>query len=278
MTGRRIRRDPRTLWASGRLNFGRMFEDAAIELEVFAPGARVFCVASAGCTAFALAEHGCEVTAVDVNPAQVAYVRARLAGEPARPGRADTILARFRRLGSSAAVRRFCELDDPAEQVAFWDERLDSTRFRLAFASVLRPPARAAGLPTRLDRLVRGRLRRGFSRYPNRDNPYVRGLFLGELPPPPAADLPVRVETGDAAAFLERSPPASFDGFTFSNVLDGARHAYAERLRAAAAHAAAPGAIAVARTLAEPASPEELERATRDRAPLWGAIRVERVA
>ena len=269
---------PDSRWASGRLNFGRMFEDAEIELGVFAPGARVFCVASAGCTAFALAEHGCDVTAVDVNPAQTAYVRARLAGAPSRPGLADKMLARFRRLGSSDTLRAFCELDDPHEQVAFWDERLDSARFRLAFAAALRPAALAAALPPRLDVLVRGRLRRGFAAYRNRSNPYLRGLLLGELPPPPPRGLAVRVETADAAEFLERCMPASFDGFTFSNVLDGADHAFAGRLREAAARAAAPGAIAVLRTLAEPESPDELEHARRDRAPLWGAIRIEQAA
>jgi S-adenosylmethionine:diacylglycerol 3-amino-3-carboxypropyl transferase len=255
-----------------------MFEDAELELGVFAPGSRVFCVASAGCTAFALAEHGCDVTAVDVNPAQTEYVRTRLEGAPSRSGLVDAILARFRRLGSSDALREFCELADPEEQVAFWDERIDAPLFRLAFAAAVRPPAIAARLPPRLDMLVRGRLRRAFARHPNRDNPYVRGLLLGELPPPPARGLRVRVETADAAEFLERCPPESFDGFTFSNVLDGAGRSFAPRLYRAAAGTAAPGAIAVLRTFGEPRSRDELERAARDRAPLWGAIRIEKLA
>jgi len=98
------------------------------------------------------------------------------------------------------------------------------------------------------------------------------------LPPPPPRGLAVRVETADAAEFLERCMPASFDGFTFSNVLDGADRACAGRLREAAARAAAPGALAVLRTLAEPESPDELEHARRDRAPLWGVIRIEQAA
>ena len=70
-------------WRRGRLAaragqpellFGRMYEDRAIELEAFAAGGRVFCIASAGCTAFELAARGDDVTAVDVNPAQVSYV------------------------------------------------------------------------------------------------------------------------------------------------------------------------------------------------------------
>jgi S-adenosylmethionine:diacylglycerol 3-amino-3-carboxypropyl transferase len=264
-------------FASPRLNFGRMFEDARIETGVFADGARVLCIASAGCTAFALAEHGCDVTAVDVNRAQVAYVRERLAGAPARPGVADRMLRLPRMFGGGDALRRFCELDDPAEQVAFWDERLDTPRLRAALASVLRPLARATGLPPRLDRLVRAHLRRGFARHPNRTNPYVRGLLIGELPGPPPRGLDVHTETSDVAAFLERSEPGSFDGFAISNVLDGAGRGYAERLRAAIARAAAPGAVAVLRTVEEPRGAEELERAASDRASLWGAIRVERV-
>src|SRR5262249_30070008 len=85
---------PASAWGagfSGRagppvLLFGRMHEDWTIEAEPFAPGTRVFCIASAGCTAMALAARGHEVVAVDVNPAQVAYVRERLAGAEPRQG------------------------------------------------------------------------------------------------------------------------------------------------------------------------------------------------
>jgi S-adenosylmethionine:diacylglycerol 3-amino-3-carboxypropyl transferase len=251
-----------------------MFEDARIELAVFAPGSRVFCIASAGCTAFALAGHGFDVTAVDVDAAQVAYVRSRLAGAGARRGVVDRALAAFAGLGPRAEVHRFCALDDPEEQVAIWDDRLDSTRFRVAFAAALAVPARAARLPARLDRLVRGRLRRSFARHPNRDNPYLRGLLLGELPPPPGRGLELRVELADAAAFLERCTAESFDGFALSNLLDVAPRGYAARLEAAVAHAAAPGARVVLRTLAEPENAAEAERAAADRAPIWGAIRV----
>ncbi|HXJ82209.1 MAG TPA: DUF3419 family protein, partial [Candidatus Methylomirabilis sp.] len=73
-------------WRKGRLDdregpteilFGRMYEDSAIELGAFRPGARVFCIASAGCTAIALSQRH-EVIAVDINPAQIAYTRRRL--------------------------------------------------------------------------------------------------------------------------------------------------------------------------------------------------------
>src|SRR5919197_3079450 len=71
------------------LLFGRMYEDPAIELAAFPPGGRIFTIASAGCTAFALACRGESVTAVDLNAAQIAYVRARLAGSPPRRGLID---------------------------------------------------------------------------------------------------------------------------------------------------------------------------------------------
>src|SRR5687768_12321771 len=73
-----------TAWRRGRIDrragppellFGRMYEDSAVELGAFEPGGRVFCIASAGCTAFDLAGRGDDVTAVDINPAQVEYVR-----------------------------------------------------------------------------------------------------------------------------------------------------------------------------------------------------------
>ena len=80
---------PITAWQNGgfraaragrrKLLFGCMYEDAAIELRVFQPRGRVFCIASAGCTAMKLAAHH-TVVAVDINPVQVAYVQERLGG------------------------------------------------------------------------------------------------------------------------------------------------------------------------------------------------------
>lgn len=273
-------------WGSGRLLFGRMYEDVSVELEVMPENGRIFCVASAGCTALALARSGRAVTAVDVNPAQVEYVRARAGGAPPRDGTVDRLLSALRALAPLAGwtpvlIRRFVALDETAEQLAFWRSRLDTRRFRAALATVLRPLTLrsiyagelVASLPARFDTVLRRRLERGFGTHANRTNPYVRQLLLGERALE-AGPADVAVHCADAAAFLEAVPLASFDGLSLSNVLDGATPAYCARLAAAASRAAAPGAVIVVRTLAEPASPEEDAWAVRDRSFLWGAIRV----
>jgi S-adenosylmethionine:diacylglycerol 3-amino-3-carboxypropyl transferase len=86
---------PETPWQSGRfagrpgpgkLLFGRVFEDSAIEATAFPAGSRVVCIASAGCTAIELSTTR-TVTAVDINPVQLAYAQRRAAGAPAEPGR-----------------------------------------------------------------------------------------------------------------------------------------------------------------------------------------------
>jgi S-adenosylmethionine:diacylglycerol 3-amino-3-carboxypropyl transferase len=278
-------------WPTDRLVFGRMYEDAQIELEALPRAGRIFCVASAGCTAFELARHGAAVTAVDVNPAQVAYVRERLRGAPPRRGATEISLAHLRRLGPLAGwthprLRRFCALADPRAQRLFWAEQLDTRRFRAALAFALRPSVArlglgtelARGVPIRFDLAVRRRLERGFSTHANALNPYARALLLGgaEQPEPPA-DAEIGVGCADAAAFLEGAQPHSFDGFALSNVLDGASRAYAERLRRAVQRTAAPGAVVVLRSFAEAALPDDRERAARDRALLWGSITLERL-
>ena len=113
-----------------------MYEDAAIESGAFRPGGRVFCIASAGCTAMKLAPRH-EVVAVDINPVQLAYAERRFAaaaacaappsaswpsGAPLRPRRLAAVM-----------VRAFLDLDDPAEQIAYWRRHLDTWRFRAAF-------------------------------------------------------------------------------------------------------------------------------------------------
>ena len=123
---------------------------------------------------------------------------------------------------------------------------------------------------------MRARLERGLGRHGNRTNPYLRALLLGEAadPPPPAQARKIRLEQGDAAEGLERAPAASFDGFTLSNILDGADGAYRRRLFAAIRRAAAPDAVVVLRSFAEPRSPEARERAGADRSAIWGSVEV----
>ncbi len=290
-----------TAWERGRFDaragpskllFGRMHEDVSIELGAFRPGGRVFCVASAGCTAMELSRRH-EVVAADINPVQIAYVRRRLSGEPGSRGAAERMMAFGRGLAPLAGwrpsrVREFLDLDTPAEQTAYWRQHLDTWPFRRAMDAALSTPVLRMfyarpflrSLPRGLGSVLRRRMERCFARHPNRDNVYARALLLGELselPAPPQAQR-VRLVHADAAACLEREPPGSFDGFTLSNILDGANPAYGQRLAAAVRRAAAPGALAVIRSFGEPPSESPTNRAAADRAMLWGIVDVRPAA
>ena len=254
-----------TVWERGRLDarvgprqvlFGRMYEDASIELDAFRPGSRVFCIASAGCTAMKLAPHH-EVVAVDINPVQLAYAERRLNGDPGFRGRAERVMDFARFFAPLAGwwpsrVQAFVELDDPAEQMEYWERHLNTWRFRAALDGLFSVTALRSVyssplldfLPKRLGAVMRTRMERCFASHPNRTNPYARSLLLGELSsdPTPLQAKDIRLVHADAAGFLENEPPASFDGFTLSNILDGADDAYRRRLLAAVKRAAAPGA------------------------------------
>ena len=290
-----------TAWARGRFDprggpskvlFGRMYEDASIELGAFAPGGRVFCIASAGCTAMKAASRH-EVVAIDINPVQLAYAERRLAGIPCVRGAAERVMAFGRAFASLAGwwpsrVRAFLELEDPAEQVVYWRRHLDTRRFRAAFDGLFSAIALRAiyatpfldCLPPRPGTVIRGRMERCFARHANRTNPYARALLLGELPdePPPPEARRIRLVHADAAAYLERAPAGSFDGFTLSNILDGADAAYRQRLFAAVKRAAAPGAVAVLRSFGEPRVTLPTNHAAEDRAMLWGVVDVRPAA
>ncbi len=292
-----------TPWQRGRLDawrgaprllFGQMYEDWTVEAEVLPATGRVFCIASAGCTSMALAARGLTVTAVDINPAQVDYVRTRLEGAPARAGTADRFFAAGRRalplLGLRRSARRaFMEMDDPAAQLRYWRSRLDTARFRAALALVINrlalravySPTFVRVIPRRFDRVIRGRVERCFSLHPNRTNPYAWRFFLGTDPPArsvptPAADR-IELVCADAAAYLESCPPAHFIGFSLSNILDGTGPAYGERLMAAVRRSAQAGAVTVLRSFMEPEPGESTQWAARDRSMLWGRLRVEKV-
>lgn len=275
-----------------RLLFGQMHEDSEIERRAFPAGGRILCIASAGCTAMALARDH-DVVAIDVNPAQVAYAAGRFVGAPAVQGAAERIADRLRALTPAAGwrvsrLRDFLRLDSPSEQAEFWRRHLDTHRFRAAMELLFSPPLLRTmyarpflrGLPKNFGATLRKRLERGFASHSNARNPHARALLLGELPSAAASPEAARIGLvqADAADFLGLAPEGSFDGFALSNILDGTDEAYARRLRAAVRRAAAPGAVAVLRSFAEPPGPvsgsggENL--AAEDRAMLWGIVRV----
>ena len=290
-----------TAWERGRLDararpseviFGRMYEDTSIEQAVFRPGSRVFCIASAGCTAMALApDH--EVVAVDINPAQLAYARGRFDGDQAIRGRVERVMALARSFGPLVGwwphkLSRFLDLEDPVAQMDCWRRELDTWRFQRALGlllsvTLLRLVYAApllTVLPDRFGGVVRARMERCFRRHPNRSNPYARALLRGEIPsadPPPEAKH-IKLFHADAADFLENEPAGCFDGFTLSNILDGADDAYCERLRAAVKHAAAPGAVTVVRSFSNSGVDSPFNRAAEDRAMLWGSVLVRSAA
>jgi S-adenosylmethionine:diacylglycerol 3-amino-3-carboxypropyl transferase len=290
-----------TVWERGRFDarvgprevlFGRMYEDASIELDAFRPGSRIFCIASAGCTAMKLAPHH-EVLAVDINPVQLAYAECRFDGDPGFRGRAERVMDFARFFGPLAGwwpsrVRAFLELDDPVEQAESWQRQLNTWRFRTAVDALFSVTALRSVygsrfldfLPKQLGAVMRGRMERCFARHPNRSNPYARSLLLGELSsdPPPREAKDIRLVHADAASFLENEAPASFDGFTLSNILDGVDEAYQQRLFAAVKRASAPGAATVLRSFGDASASSPANRAADDRAMLWGSVLVRPAA
>jgi len=269
-----------------------MHEDWALEARVFPRGSRVFAIASAGTTAFRLAARGDQVTTVDASAAQVAYVEKRLEGSPIEDGAIDRLLARGRRLlwriwAGEREIVEFLLLEDAAQQVHFWRRRLDTLPFRGALALALHPRVLrwhyakpfVKTLPRRFAKEVRERLEEGFARHPNRTNPFAWRLLLGRDPPgSPPFELPppgsVRVVHAEAAQYLEGCPPASFDAFTLSNILDGAGPSYRARLFAAVRRAARPEAAVVLRSFSEPPADLRTNRAEEDRSLLWGVVDV----
>ncbi len=269
-----------------RLLIGRMYEDPSIERGAFRPGGRIFCIASAGSTARALApDH--EVVAVDINPVQLAYAQRRIDGAPPEVGSAERVMGALRKLlplagWRSKTLEAFLDLDDPGAQLAFWKERLETLRFRVGFDAGLSITTLGAVyaspflrvLPPHFGRVMRGRMERCFAAHPNRTNPYARALLLGEGEDPGEAGGAVALVEADAAGYLEACPAGSFDGFTLSNILDGAPEGYRARLFAALRRAGAPGSVAVLRSFAEPGDGTVTNLAAEDRSMLWGIVEV----
>ncbi|GAA5190486.1 hypothetical protein GCM10023322_45720 [Rugosimonospora acidiphila] len=287
-------------WEAGRLTpgrrpqvlFGRMYEDHAVELALFPPASRVLAIASAGDTAAALARAGHRVTAVDINPIQLAYARARVAGGPTVTGTADRLMAIGRAAAAAAvpawrpaAMAQFLALDDPAEQARRWRRELDRPLLRALMGVGLRPAGPLAGIlraglhrlvPPRFDVVLRRRIEATVGRYPNATNPWVWRLLLGREGPGPAtatAAAPgadIEWVHADVIEHLERAPAGGYDAVTLSNVLDGPPPAFTERLRAALRHALRPGGPVVVRSFRD--RPPLAGRALPDRSVLWGSV------
>jgi S-adenosylmethionine:diacylglycerol 3-amino-3-carboxypropyl transferase len=178
-------------------------------------------------------------------------------------------------------VRDFLTLNDTEEQTEYWDRRLDTRQWRAALNLLLAPRLLSlfyaapllAALPANFSVVIRQRLRRGWATHPNRNNPHAWRLFAGEERfTPIQLSEPIAFECADAAAFLESSSPASFDAFSLSNISDGASPAYSERLRTAVHRAAAPKAVSIIRSFANPAVAAHGNHAARDRSLLWGSV------
>ena len=164
-------------------------------LRAFKPRSLVFSIAGAGCTDRALAAAGHRVTAVDINPLQLGYARSRAAGGPLRIGVAERLLAFGRNSGKLAGWSRlkladFLKLSDRAEQVEYWDRRLDSQTGHVAVDRLLAPRLLCIGyaspfvesLPRDFGPRLRQRFRRTWATHPNRSNPCAVSLLSGRPP------------------------------------------------------------------------------------------------
>lgn len=292
----------RTLWRSGdlrnsrsgsKLLFGRMFEDWTIESSLFSPGGKVFCIASAGCTTLELAARGHLVDAVDINPAQVRYLKERLSGYNYSEGAVDRYLRKARGFLSWIGPRKgewetFLLMRDPLEQIHFWKTHLipglpakllDIALHRLVLRFFYNEKFLEI-LPANFGQIIRNRLERCFSIHPNRSNTFAWRLLMGSESPEQRLHVPITIVPNiycdDALHFLESRPSGCYDGFSLSNILDGADEDYAIKLWNEVRRTARPGVVVVLRSFLEPTTESENFLASQDRAMLWGRILVSK--
>ncbi len=276
-------------WTAGRLLpgrhpkilFGWGYEDPRVELEAFPPGGRVLAIAAAGETVSALAGAGFDVTGVDINPVQLDYGRARLAGAPAVTGSAERLLAAGRAVLRGLDPR--WRPHNVAEALRQGDltPLLASKRLRGLLACGLAPlglvlrPGFRRSIPPRLDQVLLNRLRRGLRDRPAA-NPWAWRLLTGrdELATAPEPRHARLIHT-DVATHLEQVPRGWYQGVSLSNILDGPDATYAARLERALAHALKPGAVVVLRSFREPAPRQDAGPV--DRAMLWGVVEIRRM-
>src|SRR5207245_7163181 len=89
-------------------------------------------------------------------------------------------------------------------------------------------PALLSSLPSRFGAVLRRRMERCFALHPNRTNPYAHAMLLGceskseAAPAPDHATSRIELVADDAASYLERCAPDTFEGVSVSNILDGA--------------------------------------------------------
>lgn len=291
-----------TVWKAGRLDankgskqllFGRMYEDPSIELNVFNKKGRIMCIASAGCTAMKLAPFHTEVVAVDINPLQISYAQQRFNGDIGYKGKAEQIMGMMRFFSPLVGwwhsnLKEFVELDSTEEQIYYWNKYLNTIRFRkifdFAFSRTVLSKFYAAHLlnllPDKLGEVMRYRMERCFSQHSNKYNPYVKTLLLGDLSVEqvPQEAKKIQLIHSDALSYLENVPPNSFNGFTLSNILDGADAIYQQNLFTAIKKAAAPDAEVILRSFNNIMLDSKQNRASEDRSMLWGSILVSPAA
>src|SRR5260370_13456125 len=226
-----------------------MYEDHSVEVEIFGAELKqgIFCIACAGCTGIAVAAAGESVTAVDINPTQISYVRSRLEGGDIEEGAADRLLARGRKLlwllgWRNLLLRQFLAMEDLQEQSAFWQSRLDTARWRVTVDRLLHPwllqtvyrAPFVRVLPPNFGSRIRARMERCWKAHPNRSNPYGLRLLLVTYAETSVKTVnfqnPVDLVSSYAASLLQSCAPGTFDGFSLSNILDGAPAGYRNRL------------------------------------------------